>query len=121
MTAFIDAIPGELEEAALIDGATRLRIIWQIVVPLSLPGIISVAVYTFMLSWNDYVFALTLMGRDEMRTLPVGVNLSYIGQFQNDWSGMMALSTVASLPVIVLFILLQRFMIAGLTAGAVKG
>ncbi|NJL94432.1 MAG: carbohydrate ABC transporter permease [Anaerolineae bacterium] len=120
MKAFIDSIPFELEEAALIDGAGRLRSIWQVVVPLCLPGIVSVAVYTFMLSWNDFVFALTLMSQDDMRTLPVGVNLSYIGQFQNDWSGMMALSTVASLPVVIMFILLQRFMIAGLTAGALK-
>lgn len=121
LKSFFDGIPYELEEAALIDGANRFQILFKIVVPLATPGIISVLIYTFLLSWNDFMYAFTLVTKDELRTLPVGIALTFIGEYQFDWSGMMALATLTTLPVIILFIFLQRYMIAGLTQGALKG
>ncbi|MEQ8677778.1 MAG: carbohydrate ABC transporter permease [Aggregatilineales bacterium] len=120
MKAFFDAIPIELEEAAFIDGAGRLTTLFRVVVPLTLPGMISVAIYSFIMSWNDFIYAFQLTTQDHLRTLPVGISLTFIGEYRYDWSGMMALATLTTLPLIVLFIVLQRFMLAGLTAGAVK-
>jgi multiple sugar transport system permease protein len=121
MKSYFDGIPRALEEAAAIDGCGRLRTLFQIVVPLTRPGLLAVGVYTFLLSWDDFLFALTLITREELRTLPVGIALSFVGEFLFDWSGMMTISVIASLPVLVLFVAMQRHMIAGLTAGAVKG
>ncbi|MEM6281686.1 MAG: carbohydrate ABC transporter permease [Chloroflexota bacterium] len=120
MKAFFDAIPIELEEAAFIDGASRLQTLFRVVVPLTLPGMISVAIYSFIMSWNDFIYAFALVTQDSLRTLPVGISLTFIGEYRYDWSGMMALSTLTTLPLIIVFIFLQRYMIAGLTAGAVK-
>jgi multiple sugar transport system permease protein len=121
MKSYFDTIPRSLEEAAYIDGCGRLRTLFQIVVPLTRPGLLAVGVYAFLLSWDDFLFALTLITREELRTLPVGIALSFVGEFLYDWSGMMTISVIASLPVLVLFVALQRHMIAGLTAGSVKG
>ena len=120
MKAFFDAIPIELEEAAFIDGAGRLTSLFRIVVPLTLPGMISVAIYSFVMSWNDFIYAFALVSQNDLRTLPVGISLTFIGEYRYDWSGMMALTTLTTLPLIIIFVFLQRYMIAGLTAGAVK-
>ena len=121
LTSFFDTIPRELEEAAFIDGASRLRTLIQIIVPLTRPGIIAVAIYSFLISWDDFIFGLILVNKDEMRTLPVGISLSFLGEFEYDWSGMMTVSIIASLPILVIFVFLNRYMVAGLTQGALKG
>jgi multiple sugar transport system permease protein len=121
MKSFFDTIPSSLDEAATIDGCGRFRTIFQIIVPLSKPGLLAVGIYTFLLAWDDFIFALTLNNKEELRTLPVGIANSFAGEFLFDWSGMMTISVVASGPVLLLFIFLQRYMIAGLTQGSVKG
>lgn len=121
LKSFFDTIPKSLDEAARIDGCSRLQILFIIIAPLLKPGLLAVGIYTFLQSWDDYLFGMIIMNRDNMRTLPVGIAQSFIGEFVHDYSGMMGLSVLTSLPVIILFIFLQKYMIAGLTGGAVKG
>lgn len=121
LKAFFDSIPRELEEAAYIDGAGRLRTLLQVILPLTQPGIVAVAIYTFLMSWDDFLFALILITRDELRTLPVGIAVSFLGEFEYDWSGMMAVSVISSLPILLVFVFLNRYMVDGLTRGALKG
>lgn len=118
---FVDTIPNEIEEAAMIDGCSRFQIMRRIVVPLIIPGIVTTGVFAFMDAWNNLLFPLTLINDVNMKTLPPGMVLSFAGQFKHDWSGMMAASTIVSIPVILVFIFLQRYLIAGLTSGSVKG
>ena len=119
MRAFFAAIPVELEEAALIDGASRLTILARIMVPLAAPGIASVAIFAFIASWTEYLFASVLILSDANRTLPVGF-AGIIGQYQIDWGLLLAGATLATVPVVLLFGIVGRWFIAGLTAGAVK-
>jgi multiple sugar transport system permease protein len=121
MKGFCDTVPGELEDAARVDGATRLQTLYQILFPVILPGIVAVALFTFLTAWNELLFALTLTSGAEMRTIPPGFVLTYIGEFQDRWPDMMAASVVVSLPVVILFTLFQRQLVRGLTAGAIKG
>jgi len=121
LKAFFDGIPRDLEEAAYIDGAGRLETLIQVILPLTRPGIIAVGVYTFLMSWDDFLFSLILTTRDEVRTLPVGIAVSFLGEFEYDWAGMMTVSVISSLPILILFIFLNRYMVDGLTQGAIKG
>lgn len=121
LKSFFDGIPRELEEAATVDGCGRLQILTHITLPLTRPGLLAVGTYAFLLAWDDFVLALTLTTSDEMRTLPVGVALSFVGEFNFDWAGMMTISVVTTAPVLVVFLFLQRHLVAGLTQGAVKG
>lgn len=121
LKAFFDSIPRELEEAAYIDGAGRMRTLLQVILPLVRPGILAVTIYTFLMSWDDFLFALILITRDELRTLPVGIAVSFLGEFEYDWSGMMTVSVISSLPILLVFVFLNRYMVDGLTRGAVKG
>ncbi len=113
-------IPTEVIEAARADGASELRILTVIVLPLSVPGLVTVGLYAFMWAWNDLLYSLTLITDPSLRTVGPGLLLSYLGESRNDWGGAMASSLIASLPVVVAFALVQRFFIQGLTAGAVK-
>ncbi len=117
---FFDTLPDDLIEAARVDGARPFQIIHQVMVPLALPALVSTALFAFIRGWNDYIFALTLAGPEHM-TLPPGLALAFIGEFQTAWPSLMAASLVVSLPIIVLFIFLQRYIVSGLSAGAVKG
>jgi len=119
MRSFFASIPVELEEAALIDGASRLAILLRIMVPLAAPGIASVAIFAFIASWTEYLFASVLILSDANRTLPVGF-AGIIGQYQIDWGLLLAGATLATVPVVLLFGIVGRWFIAGLTAGAVK-
>jgi multiple sugar transport system permease protein len=118
-TAYLNTLPRELDESVKVDGGTSWTALWRILVPISVPGLIAVGVYTFMLSWNEYLFALTLTRTDDMRTVPIGIQL-LMGQHSYEWNQMMAMSILGSIPVLVLFLLFQRRFIGGLTAGAVK-
>ena len=120
MTGYLNTLPKDLDEAVLIDGGSNSVILWRILVPISLPGIVSVGVYTFMLTWNEFLFALTLTRTNEMRTVPVGIQL-LMGQHAFEWNQMMAMSVLGSLPVLILFLLFQRYFISGMSAGSVKG
>jgi multiple sugar transport system permease protein len=120
MIGFFNAVPIELEEAAMIDGASRLGALWRITLPLSLPGLAATAIYVFLLAWNEFFFALTFMSSTEMRTIPVGLQ-SFFAEHSVDWGLVMAGSVVASLPVVILFGALSRYFVQGLTSGAVKG
>jgi multiple sugar transport system permease protein len=117
---FFKAMPFELEEAAMVDGCTRLGSFLRVVLPLSLPGIITVAVFSFLLSWTDYTYALVMISSDAQKTLPVGL-ASMIGSFDMRWGEIMAGATLIALPLFLLFTLLSRFFIQGLSAGAMKG
>lgn len=119
MTGYFNTLPRELDEAVRVDGAGSMTALWRILVPISVPGIISVAVYTFMISWNEFLFALTLTRTNDMRTVPVGIQL-LLGQNSQEWNQMMAMSILGSIPVLVLFLVFQRWFIGGLTSGAVK-
>lgn len=120
LRGFLLKLPVSLEEAAAIDGASPLRIFWDIVVPLARPGVIATAVYVLIVTWQEFLFALSFTSTKEMRTLPVGLN-DFIGQYGIRYGELMASSVMVSLPVIVVFFFLQRYFVAGLTAGAVKG
>lgn len=119
MTAYLDSLPRELDEAARVDGAGSMSVLWRILVPISVPGMVSVGLYTFMISWNEYLFALTLTQTDDRRTVPVGIQL-LMGQNNYLWNELMAMSILGSIPVLVLFLIFQRYFIGGLAAGAVK-
>ena len=113
-------IPTEIIEAARADGAGELYILHRIVLPLALPAMVTVGLYSFMWAWNDLLFSLTLITKPELRTVGPGLLLNYIGESKSDWAGAMAASIISSLPVVIGFAFLQRFFIQGLTAGAVK-
>lgn len=119
MTGYLNTLPKELDEAVMIDGGSRFTALWKILVPTSIPGLVSVGMYTFMQAWNEYLFALALTKTNEMRTVPVGINL-LMGQHSYEWNQMMAMSVLGSLPILILFLFFQRYFIAGMTAGSVK-
>jgi multiple sugar transport system permease protein len=115
---FFLSVPGELEAAAKVDGCTQLGVLWRIVLPYVRPGLITVAALAFLIAWGEFVFALSLNTKTNQ---PVTVALNnFIGQYDTQWNNMMATSTVAALPIIVIFASLQRFIVGGLTTGAVK-
>lgn len=120
LRGFLLKLPISLEEAAAIDGAHPIRVFWEIVVPLARPGIIATAVYVLIVTWQEFLFALSFTSTREMRTLPVGLN-DFIGQYGIRYGELMASSVMVSVPVIAVFFFLQRYFVAGLTAGAVKG
>ena len=119
LRGFFAAIPKELEEAARIDGCSPLQVFWHVVLPLAIPGIIATGIYIFLTAWDELMFAWILTSADTM-TIPVGIRL-FVGNYQNRFDLMMAAATVATIPVMVLFFMLQKHIVKGLTAGAVKG
>ena len=120
MQSFFDGIPKELEEAAMIDGATRFRALREIVLPLTLPGIAATIGFVFTAAWSELLFALMLISKAGKQTFPVGL-LSFVGKFSVDFGQMMAAGVLALIPVCIFFFLIQRHLVQGLTAGAVKG
>ena len=120
LRGFLSRLPMSLEEAAAIDGAGPLRTFIDIIVPLCRPGIAATAVFVLIVTWQEFLFALSFTSTKEMRTLPVGMN-DFIGQYGIRYGELMASSVLISLPVVVIFMFLQRQFVAGLTAGAVKG
>ncbi|GAA2931962.1 carbohydrate ABC transporter permease [Microbacterium luteolum] len=119
MTGYFNTLPRELDEAVRVDGAGSMTALWRILVPISVPGIVSVGIYTFMIAWNEYLFALTLTRTIDMRTVPIGIQL-LMGQHSYEWNQIMAMSVLGSIPVLLLFLFFQRYFISGLTAGSVK-
>lgn len=119
MTGYFNTLPRELDEAVRVDGAGSMTALWRVLVPISVPGIVSVGIYTFMIAWNEYLFALTLTRTIDMRTVPIGIQL-LMGQHSYEWNQIMAMSVLGSIPVLILFLFFQRYFISGLTAGSVK-
>jgi multiple sugar transport system permease protein len=119
MTAYFNSLPRELDEAARIDGAGTMRTLFRILLPLARPGLVAVGFYAFMISWNEYLFALTLTQTNNMRTVPVGLEL-LMGQYNYQWNQIMAMSVLGCLPVVILFLIFQRHFVGGLSAGSVK-
>ena len=120
LRAFFQAIPVELEQAALIDGANRAQALAYIVMPLALPGIIATAIFTFIVAWNDFLFALVLIGQDELKTLAIGIN-EFFHMAVVDWGLIMAAGVMVTIPALVFFVAVQRYLVAGWGAGGLKG
>ena len=119
LKGFYDNIPIQLEQAARIDGATRFQAFMKVVMPLSTPGIIATAIYSFIGAWNEYIYAYTFLTRHDQMTLPVGIQ-RFFSENTTDWPGLMAASFMMSVPVVVMFLILQRYFVRALTEGAVK-
>ncbi|RLE14973.1 carbohydrate ABC transporter permease [Candidatus Aerophobetes bacterium] len=119
LRGFIAGIPQELEEAAMVDGCSRLQAFLRIILPLSKPGIAATAAYVFYVTWQEFMFALTFITTESKRTLPVGI-LDFIGQYETNWGNLMAASIFVCLPVFILFMILQKQLVAGLTKGSLK-
>ncbi len=120
MTGYFNTISRELDEAVMVDGGGRIFTLLRIILPVSLPGLVATGVYTFLMAWNEFLFALTLTKTIGMRTIPVGISF-LMGEQGYQWNIIMSVAVLGSAPVLVLFLLLQRFFISGLTAGSVKG
>ena len=116
---FLDSIPREIDEQALIDGCTRVQVVFKVILPLSMPGIASIGIYAFIMAWNEILFASVLTGQ-ATRTVSLGL-MEYITAFQSNWGGMMAACIIVSIPVLIFFTLLQKQIVEGLIQGATKG
>jgi N,N'-diacetylchitobiose transport system permease protein len=121
LRGFVGGVPLELEDAARVDGATRLGAFMRVTLPLIAPGLVATGIFAFILAWNEFIFALVLMDRPESQTGPVWLNAFNDGARGTDWGGVMAGSTLLAIPVVIFFLIVQRRVTAGLTAGAVKG
>jgi multiple sugar transport system permease protein len=117
---YFRSIPEEIEEAAIMDGYSRLEVIWKITLPLSAPAIVAVFFFTFMIAWNEYLFASIFLRSQAVFTLPIGIE-ALSSSFRQVWGQIMAASLLTSLPLVVVFVYLEKYMVEGLTFGAVEG
>jgi trehalose/maltose transport system permease protein len=120
LTTFFREVPNEIEEAALIDGCSRMQALYRVVLPLAAPGILTAALLVFIQAWNEFFFALIIMTDPNIQTLPVGIAL-FPGEYTMPWGEIAAASTIATVPLILLALIFQRGIVRGLSAGAVKG
>jgi trehalose/maltose transport system permease protein len=122
MTQYFRSLPRELEEAAYVDGASPLEVFWKILLPLTVPGLVSTGLLAFIAAWNEFLFALTFTVTDQMRTVPVVISqFSGATSYEQPWGQIMAASMVVTIPLVILVMIFQYRIVAGLTAGAVKG
>lgn len=121
LKGFFDSVPVDLEEQAMVDGCTRLSAMARVVIPLILPGIIAAALFNFLSAWDEFMFAITIIHSNELRTLPAGIFAIFIGERQIRWGPLMAGSVFITIPVVIVFIFLQKYLVQGLTKGAIKG
>ena len=119
LLGYLDTIPRELDEAARIDGANVLQIIFRVILPVAWPGVVTVAVYAFVSAWDEFLFALTLMTSDENKTVPVGL-AGFFGEYTTQWNLVMTASVISTLPTLVLFMFLQKKLVSDLAAGSIK-
>jgi len=120
MQGYLNSTSTELDEAALIDGLPRFKILWLIIVPVTIPAIISTMIYTFILSWNEFIFVMTLIQDDALRTVPVGIAMMK-GETTYQWNTMMSMSLIGTVPVLIFYLIGQKYFISGLSDGSVKG
>ncbi|MGI8947205.1 MAG: carbohydrate ABC transporter permease [Ornithinimicrobium sp.] len=116
---FFSSIPKEVEEAAQLDGSNRLQTLWRVMLPLTKPGLVTATIFTFIAAWNEYIVALTLMIDDSRKPLTVGMR-AYITGYEQNWDQLFAASVIAVVPVVILFAMIEKHLIGGLTAGSVK-
>lgn len=121
LKSYFDQIPNALIESAKIDGAGHFKIMRKVVFPLAVPGMITIAIYGFVWSWNDLLYSMTLVTDNSKRTLASGLVMTFLGMGSTNWGYMMAASIISAIPVTIIFVCLQRYFIQGLTSGAVKG
>jgi len=121
LRSFMAAIPPDLEFAAMVDGASRMRAFVDVILPQALPGIISTSLFTFINAWNEYLYALVLINRDVQKTLPPGVIVMLVTGFNIEWSLLMAAAAMMAIPLLVVFVFMQKHLTRGFGAGAVKG
>jgi multiple sugar transport system permease protein len=119
MWGFFKSFPFEIEEAALVDGCSRWQAVYRVILPITLPGVLTVAIFSFLLAWSDFVFSLILITKDELKTLPYGL-ASITDAYDANWGELMAGSTMIALPLLLLFAFLGKYFIRGLSMGAVK-
>ena len=120
LIGFFKALPIELEEAAMVDAATRVQALRRVLLPLAAPGIVASAIFAFTLSWNEFLYALIFIQDETMTTVPVGLNLLIYGDVFH-WGQLMAASVITTVPVVALYMFIHRWMVEGLAAGSVKG
>ncbi len=120
MVGYYNSIPRSFDEAARIDGASDFQALWRVIVPIARPGIMSTMLYTFILSWNEYIFASTLVRNDALKTIPIGIALLK-GEYSYEWNVLMAMSILGSIPVLIIYLIGQKEFISGLGKGGVKG
>lgn len=119
LSGFFASIPYEVEEAAMIDGCSKFSVLWRITLPLSLPGLVTAIIFTFITAWNEFVVALTLTSSVDIRPLTVGIT-NFIGLYEVQWHYVFATSLIAIVPVVILFIAIEKWLVSGLTAGSIK-
>ena len=120
LQAFLRSLPPELEEAAAVDGISKIRTLFQIIIPQAAPGIISIAMFAFIVSWTEYLFAMTLLLSNDLHTLPIGLTGIVFGQYRVNWGFAAAGAVGSALPVFILFLIVGRWFIRGISAGAIK-
>lgn len=120
MNGYFSTIPKEIEEAALIDGCSRVQTITLITLPIAMPGVVTVVIYTFIAAWNEFMFALTFINSTEKRPLTLGL-YNFVGRWTIEWHSLMAAALLALIPVVILFMLIEKQLVQGLAGGAVKG
>lgn len=120
LAAYFQSLPEELEWSAMMDGYSRFQTLWRIVLPLSRPGLVAAVLFIVVFAWNDFVVAVTLLSSEEKRTLPIAI-YNFLGFYGREWGPLLAAAMVATVPILFLFILLQRYFVAGMTGGGVKG
>ncbi|KIL38622.1 hypothetical protein SD70_25365 [Gordoniibacillus kamchatkensis] len=120
LTTYFATVPVDMEESAMIDGSTKLGAYIRITVPMAAPGIAATAIFAFVLAWNEFVFANTFIDTPNLRTLPIGLR-TFMGQYSTEWNVLMAASVMTTLPVVLMFIFLQKYFIRGMTSGSIKG
>lgn len=119
MRGYFNGISKDLDQAAAIDGAARIRIFRSVILPIAWPGIAATTIYSFIGGWNEYLFALVLTQSEEMKTVPIGIG-ELVGEYRIDWSQLMAASLFALIPLLIIFVFFNRYFVSGLSAGAVK-
>ncbi len=119
LRAFFQSVPKEIEESARIDGCSRLGVLFRVVLPLVIPGLFSTGIFSFILSWNEYLYASVVLPSEAVRTIPVGI-AELVSQYDIRWGAMMSAATLTTIPVVIMFLLIQKHFVEGLTAGAVK-
>jgi multiple sugar transport system permease protein len=119
LSGFFSSIPVEIEEAALIDGCTRIQALRRVTLPIALPGLVTAVIFTFVAAWNEFTIALTIMSSVDKKPIPVGIT-QFIGQYDVAWEYLFSATMIAIVPVVILFIMIEKYLVGGLTAGSVK-
>ncbi len=119
LSGFIASVPVEIEEAAFIDGCSRIKALLRVTLPIALPGIVTAIIFTFVATWNEFIVALTVMNQPQVQPISVGIT-TFIGQYDVAWNYLFTTASIAIIPVVILFISIEKYLVGGLTAGSVK-